>query len=71
MDLLLSGIAVLLLTGLVFWSCLPRGGKLHRFVGTEMEPYGLDFAQSCAACSLVLKLGKKSTSAKLSGKPQK
>jgi len=39
MTLLLSGAAVLLVTAIVFWSCLPRGGKMHRFVGTEMEPY--------------------------------
>lgn len=34
-----AGVAVLLLTAIVFWACLPRGGKTHRFVGTEFEPY--------------------------------
>ena len=27
------------LTGLIFWALLPRGGKLHRWVNTELEPY--------------------------------
>jgi hypothetical protein len=37
--LLISGIAVFVVTGTVFWALLPRGGKKHRFVGTELEPY--------------------------------
>ena len=36
---LLTGIAVLAVTVLVFVACLPRGGKRHRFVETELEPY--------------------------------
>jgi hypothetical protein len=39
MVLLVTGILVLLLTAVVFFSCLPRGGKRHRFVDTEFEPY--------------------------------
>jgi hypothetical protein len=39
MYLLISGLAVFLVTAIVFWLCLPRGGRLHRLVGTEWEPY--------------------------------
>jgi len=39
MFLLVSGIVVFIVTAAVFWSLLPRGGELHRFVGTEWEPY--------------------------------
>lgn len=39
MGLLILGALVLLTTVGVFLYCLPRGGKLHRFVGTEFEPY--------------------------------
>ena len=52
MFLLISGVAVLVLTAIVFWICLPRGGKTHRFVGTEWEPYvGVAF---CTAIALAL-----------------
>jgi hypothetical protein len=47
---IIAGAVVLMLTVLVFWYCLPRGGKRHRFVGTEWEPYiGVAF---CAATAL-------------------
>jgi hypothetical protein len=46
MLLLISGIAVFIVTGAVFWALLPRGDRLHRFVGTELEPY-----VSVAICS--------------------
>jgi hypothetical protein len=36
---LVAGIAVLILTVGIFLFSLPRGGKYHRFVGTEAEPY--------------------------------
>jgi hypothetical protein len=36
---LLAGAGVLFVTAAVFWACLPRGGKMHRWVGTEFEPY--------------------------------
>jgi hypothetical protein len=39
MVLLVSGLAVFVVTGLIFWALLPRGGKLHRWVNTEFEPY--------------------------------
>jgi hypothetical protein len=52
MFLLISGVAVFVLTAIVFWICLPRGGKTHRFVGTEWEPYvGVAF---CSAIALAL-----------------
>ena len=45
-----SGIAVLMIGLASFWYCLPRNGKTHRFVGTELEPYvGVAF---CAAAAL-------------------
>ena len=37
--LLLSGIISFIITAGLFWHCLPRDGKMHRFVGTELEPY--------------------------------
>jgi hypothetical protein len=39
MALLIAGIVVFAITAAVFWSLLPRGGKKHRFVNTELEPY--------------------------------
>lgn len=39
MVLLLSGVAVFAATFAMFAYCLPRGGKFHRFVDTEWEPY--------------------------------
>ena len=53
--LLSLGIAVLLLTGVLFWYCLPRGGKTHRFVGTELEPYvAVAFCAGVAlGCSMI------------------
>src|SRR5262245_28875428 len=45
----LSGTAVLLITSFVFWKCLPRDGKMHRFVDTEWEPYiGVAFCSAIA-----------------------
>jgi len=35
----IAGIAALVATVLLFWVLLPRGGRSHRFVGTELEPY--------------------------------
>jgi hypothetical protein len=46
---LISGVAVFVLTAIVFWYCLPRDGKRHRFVGTEFEPYvGVAFCSAIA-----------------------
>jgi hypothetical protein len=39
MTLLISGLVVLAITGVAFWSLLPRGGARHRWVETEVEPY--------------------------------
>jgi hypothetical protein len=56
MLLLASGIAVFVVTAILFWYCLPRGGKMHRFVGTEVEPYiGVAFCSAVAlACTMML-----------------
>jgi hypothetical protein len=49
MVLLISGVIVFVLTAIVFWYCLPRDGKLHRFVDTEWEPYvGVAFCSAVA-----------------------
>jgi hypothetical protein len=49
MLLLISGVIVFVLTAIVFWYCLPRDGKLHRFVDTEWEPYvGVAFCSAVA-----------------------
>ena len=49
MVLLSSGIAVMVVTAILFWSFLPRGGKRHRFVETEFEPYiGVAFTSGVA-----------------------
>ena len=46
---LASGVAVFIVTAIVFWYCLPRGGKTHRLVGTELEPYvGVAFCSAIA-----------------------
>jgi len=39
MNSITTGVAMLAVTGLFFWRSLPRDGKMHRFVGTELEPY--------------------------------
>ena len=56
MLLLASGIAVFVVTAVLFWYCLSRGGKMHRFVGTEVEPYiGVAFCSAVAlACTMML-----------------
>ena len=35
----ISGLVVLVVTGVILAALLPRGGKVHRLVGTEWEPY--------------------------------
>ncbi len=35
----IAGFAVLAATVVLFLMLLPRGGRSHRFVGTELEPY--------------------------------
>jgi hypothetical protein len=49
MFLMLAGIAVTILTAAILWLLLPRGGKTHRWVGTEWEPYiGVAFTAAVA-----------------------
>ena len=49
MGSLIGGVIVFVLTAIVFWYCLPRDGKLHRFVDTEWEPYvGVAFCSAVA-----------------------
>ena len=43
------GAAVFAITAVVFWYCLPRDGRYHRFVGTKLEPYvGVAFCSAIA-----------------------
>lgn len=56
MTYLIAGIAVFLVTAVVFWLCLPRGGKTHRLVGTEFEPYVAVAFTACIALSFTLAL---------------
>ena len=39
MQIMLAGFATLVLTVVLFVLLLPRHGKTHRFVDTELEPY--------------------------------
>ena len=39
MFLLVCGLVVLVITGAIFLALLPRGGRTHRWVNTEWEPY--------------------------------
>jgi hypothetical protein len=39
MLLVIAGVTVLLVTIGTFLALLPRGGKLHRWANTELEPY--------------------------------
>lgn len=38
-TLLIAGMVACAITVALFVYCLPRGGKMHRFVDTEYEPY--------------------------------
>jgi hypothetical protein len=50
MGALIAGIAVFAATLGIFAYCLPRAGRSHRFVDTELEPYvGVAF---CAGFAL-------------------
>ena len=49
MLFLFGGALVFAITAGLFWYCLPRDGKMHRFVGTELEPYvGVAFCSGFA-----------------------
>jgi hypothetical protein len=39
LELLAAGAIIFAVGAILFWYCLPRGGRTHRFVGTELEPY--------------------------------
>jgi hypothetical protein len=54
MGYLLAGLAVLVVALVVFWIMLPRGGKHHRFVGTEFEPYVGVLFTAAAALSMTM-----------------
>ena len=55
---LIGGIVIFVLTAMAFWSCLPRDGKTHRFVGTEWEPYvGVAFCSGIALSVTMLLSG--------------
>jgi len=49
MPSLLAGLVVLAVTVAVFIFMMPRHGKMHRFVGTELEAYvGVAFCSAVA-----------------------
>jgi hypothetical protein len=54
MFLLLSGLGVIAVTAVLFAWMLPRGGKRHRFVGTELESYVAVAFCSAVALSLTM-----------------
>ena len=48
-TILATGVVVLLITGALFWRCLPRDGKTYRFADTAWEPYvGVAFCSGIA-----------------------
>jgi len=49
-----AGLITASITAGTFWASLPRGGKHHRFVGTEMEPYTALFFTAMVALSFTL-----------------
>lgn len=53
---LISGVGVIGLTGMALAALLPRGGRAHRFVGTEVEPYIAVAVTACVALGLTLML---------------
>lgn len=47
MLLFLGGVAMLALTTLALWACLPRAGRIKPFIDTVWEPYlGVAFTTS-------------------------
>ncbi len=49
-----AGMATAAFTAVTFWAALPRGGKYHRFVGTELEPYTALFFAALVALAFTL-----------------
>ena len=56
MTSVISGLVVLVVTIGLFIFLLPRGGKTHRFVGTEAEPYVAVLITAGGALSFTLTL---------------
>jgi hypothetical protein len=55
---IVGGAIVMAFTSGLFWFCLPRGGKTHRFVDTELEPYiGVAFCAGFALAFTMLLSG--------------
>ena len=51
-----GGVVVLVVTILAFMALLPRGGRTHRFVDTELEPYIAVVLTAMVALSFTLLL---------------
>jgi TRAP-type mannitol/chloroaromatic compound transport system permease large subunit len=49
-----AGLGTAVFTGATLWASLPKGGKYHRFVGTELEPYTALFFAAMVALSFTL-----------------
>ncbi|HEX6000551.1 MAG TPA: hypothetical protein VFZ16_14330 [Hyphomicrobiaceae bacterium] len=49
-----AGLVVLGITVALFLALLPRGGRTHRFVGTELEPYVAVLLTSMVALSFTM-----------------
>jgi hypothetical protein len=56
MNLLIGGVIVLAITIALLLALLPRGGRTHRFVETELEPYVAVALTALVALSLTLLL---------------
>ena len=54
MQIMVAGLATLALTVVLFVMLLPRHGKTHRFVDTELEPYVAVFLTSLVALSFTM-----------------
>ena len=56
MHLIISGLIVMAATIALLWALLPRGGRTHRFVDTELEPYVAVVLTALVALSCTLLL---------------
>jgi hypothetical protein len=56
MNSLIGGVVVLVITIGLLMALLPRGGRTHRFVETEFEPYVAVALTALVALSLTLLL---------------
>ena len=56
MNLLIGGVVVMAVTVGLLLALLPRGGRTHRFVDTELEPYIAVALTAMVALSLTLLL---------------